>query len=241
MSPPTFEAYTKPTYDVNVKMQEPIKDYQEKPEPMTPEEPVTDTGTKCRRLLKKRCGCCRGCKAFVVLLCVVVITAGVLGIVAIRKHFHLAHKQLIKHEAVVNGRLYPEVYEVDYDHSVIKVRNAYTGLIAPADILSDYRQKMKVYKDTDNKVCYIDALTKSFEESLFQISAKIANPPPPGDVITSANPIEDKVVKKFAGKRIAKHCKGMPAYWIVDVVATDVPAPATPSPLPPSFPSTPSV
>ncbi|ESO99943.1 hypothetical protein LOTGIDRAFT_230875 [Lottia gigantea] len=198
---------------------------------------------QCKMLVRDRVGGVRKrCTWLVILGVAVIITAGILGIFAIKQHFTAVHKQVFKHQAIINGRAYPELVEVDYDRKLITIKNARSGIIYPADILMDYKQLVVAYRDLNTNTCYIDKLKKPFDKTLKDIAKKQkVKPIDMRRVIPSREPIEPGLVRRFAGDLIEKHCHDIPAFWIVDIKHDIIPLelaprPDAPVPVPPVAP-----
>ncbi|ESO99674.1 hypothetical protein LOTGIDRAFT_238752 [Lottia gigantea] len=154
--------------------------------------------------------------AGVVIISVVIIAAVVLGSIAL--HHHLNSKQSeYETEVVYKGHHIPEHARIDYTNKITYVNNSRYHEVVAANNLHEYNRQLLVFKDIENKVCYIDKLTGTFEEGVSRLSLKkVSEPTPIKRVTRSDNPVDKRILRKFAGDAIADHCKGIPTFWVID-------------------------
>ncbi|ESO99664.1 hypothetical protein LOTGIDRAFT_173606 [Lottia gigantea] len=157
--------------------------------------------------------------AGVVLLSAILISAVIVGSVAL--HHHLTSKQTdFDTKIVYKGYPIPEHVHVDFTSKITYVNNSRYNEVVAANNLLDYKRQLLVCKDVKNKVCYVDKLNGTFEDGVSKLSKK-KDSTPVKHVITVKLPVDKRILQKFAGDSIADHCKGTPSFWVLDMIPTN--------------------
>ncbi|KAK6172630.1 hypothetical protein SNE40_016246 [Patella caerulea] len=109
----------------------------------------------------------------------------------------------------------PENIYVDYRKELIYVSNNQVGPIDVLNALHNYGRKLLAFYDR----CYLDRLDETFDEDLKYWSSHAGEEGtiPKVRFDYTPEPINQDVVRKFAGAEIADHYRNVTSHWMINI------------------------
>ncbi|KAK6172632.1 hypothetical protein SNE40_016248 [Patella caerulea] len=152
-----------------------------------------------------------------VVVALLIIAATTFG--AIAYNHHLFSKEEYKASALADGYNIPENIHVDYHKELIYVSNKQVGPIDALNALHNYDRKLLAFYDLTTNQCYLDRLDQTFDEGLKFWSSHAGKNRilPKVRFDYTPEPINQDVLRKFAGAEIADHCRNVTSHWMINI------------------------
>ncbi|KAK6172829.1 hypothetical protein SNE40_016411 [Patella caerulea] len=156
---------------------------------------------------------CTTATSVIVLLIIFGTTFG-----GIAYNYYLFHKEKYESKAIINGVALPEHIQVDYKNEFIYVRHEQHGNTDALNALHNYGRKLMALHDLTRNMCFIDRINDTFKGDLYFWSSHegIGRVPPKILFDYTLEPINAKVLRKFAGDEIANHCGNATSHWMIN-------------------------
>ncbi|ESP00204.1 hypothetical protein LOTGIDRAFT_238649 [Lottia gigantea] len=191
-------------------MSPPQADLQTKPDPYLIDQ-VSESRMASEKSTKKT-----KIIAGAILVSLVIVGCIVFGSLAYS--YRLFYKTEYKAESRIDGEKIPEHIYVDYKKELIYVNNKKAGRVDGMRALHNYNRKLVALYDETQNICLIDRLDEDFDGGL-KYWSKYGGSDSNQQKMTfeySKDPIEPKVLKRFAGEEVALHCahNNATAHWM---------------------------
>ncbi|KAK6170927.1 hypothetical protein SNE40_019208 [Patella caerulea] len=104
-------------------------------------------------------------------------------------------------------RIHENVH-IDNDKHLIYVNNTRTGEFGASHAIHDYRKKMSAYRDPEHKRCFIEPLSREFDEGIHAWGRDDDDEEKPQRYYRAEPPTSPDDARRMWGDNIADHCRG---------------------------------